>query len=133
MSFLLDTNILSAHLKGGYPRLESKFMQHGGQLYTSTLNLGELYVWAYKSPKSVSRLQDIAKLIVDVKCLDICLQTAEIFGSIRTHQIATGTLTPTLDLFIACAALLRDYTIVTHNTADFANIPGLRVVDWLAP
>jgi predicted nucleic acid-binding protein len=24
-------------------------------------------------------------------------------------------------------------TKVTHNTTDFANIPGLRVDDWLTP
>ena len=30
-------------------------------------------------------------------------------------------------------ALVHGLTMVTHNTADYANIPGLTVVDWLIP
>jgi predicted nucleic acid-binding protein len=29
--------------------------------------------------------------------------------------------------------LVYDLTMVTHNTADFQNIPGLRLDDWLTP
>lgn len=36
-----------------------------------------------------------------------------------------------MDLLIATTALTYDLTLVTHNVADFQNIPGLRVVDWL--
>jgi tRNA(fMet)-specific endonuclease VapC len=38
-----------------------------------------------------------------------------------------------MDLMIAATALLYDLTLVTHNTKDFSHIPGLRMVDWLAP
>jgi tRNA(fMet)-specific endonuclease VapC len=34
---------------------------------------------------------------------------------------------------IAPVALVHDLTLVTHNTADFRNIPGLRLEDWLVP
>jgi predicted nucleic acid-binding protein len=33
---------------------------------------------------------------------------------------------------IASVALVHDLTLVTHNTADFRFIPGLRLDDWLA-
>jgi len=36
-------------------------------------------------------------------------------------------------LLIASVALTHDLTLVTHNTADFQNIPGLRLDDWLIP
>jgi len=32
---------------------------------------------------------------------------------------------------IAAVALVHDLTLVTHNTADFRPIPGLRLEDWL--
>ena len=38
-----------------------------------------------------------------------------------------------LDLLIASVALVHDLTLVTHNTADFQNIPNLRLEDWLTP
>jgi predicted nucleic acid-binding protein len=46
MSFLLDTNILSAHLRRS-ASLAHRFFQHSGRLYTASISLGELYVWAY--------------------------------------------------------------------------------------
>jgi tRNA(fMet)-specific endonuclease VapC len=36
-------------------------------------------------------------------------------------------------LLIATVALVHNLTLVTHNTADFQNIPGLRLEDWLTP
>jgi len=29
--------------------------------------------------------------------------------------------------------MVHDLTLVTHNTADYQNIPGLRLDDWLIP
>lgn len=46
MSFLLDTNICSAHMRrpGG---LAHQFFQYSGRLNTSSIVLGELYAGAY--------------------------------------------------------------------------------------
>jgi tRNA(fMet)-specific endonuclease VapC len=37
------------------------------------------------------------------------------------------------DVMIAAVALVHNLTLVTHNTADFQRIPGLRLDDWLKP
>jgi tRNA(fMet)-specific endonuclease VapC len=37
-----------------------------------------------------------------------------------------------VDLMIGTIALVHNLTLVTHNTPDFRNIPGLRPDDWLA-
>ena len=47
--------------------------------------------------------------------------------------MAEGIAVPVPDLMIASVALVYDLTLVTHNTADFRNIPGLRLDDWLTP
>ena len=52
MSFLLDTNIISEHLKrpsGTFHR----FLRHSGRLAVPTIVLGELYAWAYGRPGPV--------------------------------------------------------------------------------
>jgi len=36
-------------------------------------------------------------------------------------------------LMIGSVALVYDLTLVTHNTTDFQNIPGLRLEVWLTP
>ena len=45
MSYLLDTNICSAHLKRP-SGLSHRFIQYGGRLHIPTIVLGELYAWA---------------------------------------------------------------------------------------
>ena len=37
----------------------------------------------------------------------------------------------TMDLKIACITLAHDATLLTRNTGDFAQVPGLRVENWL--
>jgi predicted nucleic acid-binding protein len=34
---------------------------------------------------------------------------------------------------IASTALAHRLVLVTHNVADYVNVPGLTVVDWLIP
>ena len=34
------------------------------------------------------------------------------------------------DLLIAATALVNGLNMVTHNVADFQNIPGLLIEDW---
>ena len=34
---------------------------------------------------------------------------------------------------IGSVALHHDLTLVTHNTVDFRNIPGLHLEDWIKP
>ena len=46
MSFLLDTDTCSFHLKRP-SGLMHRFVQHSGRLYIPTIVLGELYTWAY--------------------------------------------------------------------------------------
>lgn len=62
MSFLLDTNILSAHLRRP-SGLSHRFIQYSGRLYTSTVVLAELYVWAYNRPDPRTALATIDDLL----------------------------------------------------------------------
>ena len=38
-----------------------------------------------------------------------------------------------VDLMIAAVALAHGLTLVTHNTADYCNVPGLLLEGWLTP
>jgi tRNA(fMet)-specific endonuclease VapC len=71
-------------------------------------------------------LQEVHVLVFDAIC-------AEKSGEVRGTLLQQGISIPTADLIIGCTALVHDLTLVTHNTADFQQIPGLRLDDWLAP
>ena len=131
MSFLLDTNIISFHLKR--PRgLTHRFVQYSGRLYVSSIALAELYVWAFGKGKPASTISAIeAMLRREVSRLDFDDDCAKKFGELRADSIRRGVGVGPLDLLIASVALVYDLTLVTNNTADFRNIPDLRLEDWL--
>lgn len=133
MSFLLDTNICSAHLKQP-SGLIHRFVQHAGRLYISTIVLGELYTWALRRGGR-QRLESIIErdLLPDLIVLDFDLACAARFGALRNELLRAGTVVNPVDLMIAAVAQVHDLTLVTHNTRHFEAVPGLRVVDWLKP
>ncbi|MGO8746354.1 MAG: type II toxin-antitoxin system VapC family toxin [Thermoguttaceae bacterium] len=133
MSFLLDTNICSAHLKrpGG---LTHRLIQYMGRLYLPTVVLGELYAWAYRRSNSSKLLHQIEnELLHDMVVLDYDRACAEKFGQVRGTLLQHGIVVDTTDLMIASVALVHDLTLITNNTADFRFIPDLRLDDWLTP
>lgn len=133
MSFLLDTNILSVHLRRP-SGLAHRFVQYSGRLYTSSVALAELFVWAYNRPDPTRVLDSIDRLLFeDITVLDYDRDCADTFGRIRIQLRRSGIEVPTADLLIASVALVFDLTLVTHNTSDFQSIPNLRLVDWLTP
>ncbi len=131
MSFLLDTNICSAHLRR--PRgLAHRFTQHAGRLHASSIVVAELYTWAYIQDDPTKILLAIETLLHnEVTVLSYDKQCAEEFGKMRGALRRQGVTVSPVDLLIASVALANDLTLVTNNVADFERIPDLRIVDWL--
>lgn len=95
--------------------------------------MAELYVWAYGRSDPSKALASIDKMLFhEVSSIDYDNDCAEEFGRVRIELRQEGVEVPSLDLLVASAALVYDLTLVTHNTADFQRIPGLRLDDWLA-
>lgn len=132
MTHLLDTDTCSAHVKrpGG---LAHRFFQYAGGLAMASVTLAELYAGAYHHPQPTRFLALIADLLQDVAVLDFDAICAERFGKVRGPLLQQGIQVATADLMIASIALVHNLTLVTHNTADYRNIPGLRLDDWLVP
>jgi tRNA(fMet)-specific endonuclease VapC len=132
MTHLLDTNICSAHMRRP-AGLAHRFFQYAGRIAISTVVLAELYAGAYKHPNAAKLLVLIRELLDEVAVVDFDSPCAEQYGRLQGALLRQGISVPTADLMIASAALVYDLTLVTHNTADFRNVPGLRLVDWLMP
>lgn len=132
MTHLLDTNICSAHMR--HPAGQAhRFFQYGGGITISTVVLAELYAGAYKHPNPPKLLALINDLLQEVAVLDFDSACAEEFGKLQGGLLQQGMTVSVADLMIAAVALVHNLTLVTHNTADYQNIPGLRLDDWLTP
>lgn len=132
MTHLLDTDTCSAHMKRP-AGLAHRFTQYGGGLAIASMTLAELYAGAYKLPNPARLLSGIADLLRDVVVLDFDSACAEQFGQVKGPLSRVGINVPTADLMIASVALTHNLTLVTHNTADYQHVPGLRLDDWLIP
>lgn len=132
MSLFLDTDICLAHMKGN-TQVHGRFVQYGGRLHISTVTLGELYAWALRVKASPMRMQSLLELVKEVRVLALDESTAGKFGELRASQLDRGLGRPNFDLLNAAVALDHNLTLVTHNIQDYADVPGLTVVDWLAP
>jgi tRNA(fMet)-specific endonuclease VapC len=132
MNFLLDTDTCSVHMRRP-AKLAHRFIQHTGQIAISTVSLAELYAGAYKLSQASRLLALIGDLRREVVAWDSDSACAEKFGQVRGALLQKGISVPTTDLMIASVALVHDLTLVTHNTADYQNVPGLRLDDLVKP
>lgn len=131
MSFLLDTDICSAHMRRP-SGLMHRFVQHGGQLHLPAIALAELYAGAHLLPDPAARLAEINDFISAVRILEFDVPAAQAFGRLRGEMKRLGRTVNPIDLLIASTALAHDLTLVTHNVKHFQCVPGLRIEDWLA-
>ena len=112
-------------------QLAHRFVQYFDQLAMPTIVLGELFAGAYKHPDPTRLVNLIQDLLQEIHVFDFDADCAEQFGRLRGQSLRQGTPVSTVDLMIAAVAIVHDLTLVTHNTRDFQNVPGLRLIDWL--
>jgi tRNA(fMet)-specific endonuclease VapC len=74
-----------------------------------------------------ARLQRQVDLFGKWLVLPLDQEAAGLFRQFQKQRVRIGTM----DLKIACIALAHDATLLTRNTVDFAQVPGLRFENWL--
>jgi tRNA(fMet)-specific endonuclease VapC len=132
MSFLIDTDIASAYVRG-VGLVQNRFLQYTGWLSLSVVTFAELKIWLYRknTPNIIAR--ELASLEQQVSVMEMDNVVADKAVSLGASLLDGGITVALPDLLIAATALVHGLTLVTHNTQDFQNILGLMVVDWLAP
>lgn len=132
--FLLDTNVWAVYLRGKSllvrQRLASKSAH---EIVVGSVILGELLYGTLRSANPVKNRAAVDALIAPYVCLPYDQRAADQFASLRHHLETLGTPIGPYDLQIAAIALANDCTLVTHNTAEFSRVPGLRLEDWELP
>ena len=74
-----------------------------------------------------AKLQRQIDLFADWIILPWDADSADLFVRHRRQGLRIGSL----DLKIACISLAHDAIVLTRNTKDFAQVPNLRIDNWL--
>lgn len=130
MRYLLDANAVIALLNDTTSPIARRVRRHVPRdIGVSVVVIHELYYGAFKNQrveKNVSRVEALQFPVVELDQED-----ARHAGEIRAQLASKGTPIGPYDALIAGQAKARKLTLVTHNTAEFQRVSGLKVEDWI--
>lgn len=133
MSYLLDTNIVTAIIKKKETiNLKLREVRINRQkLFISCLTYyevkrGLMYANATRQMSLFNNLSAEATLVF-LDDLEIIERAAAIHADLR----GKGTLLEDADILIAATAIARDLILVSHDS-DMLRVTGLKLEDWLA-
>ena len=128
MKYLIDTNI-AIHARDGFEPVLDRLADHDGVVFLSALSLAELQRRLCKpGPDLALRQARLKTILKTLPVLPFDAAAAETYGQILA-QIG-WTRRQDFDRLIGAHALASGCTLVTANTADFSDIPGLIIEDW---
>lgn len=131
MLYLPDTNVWIHHLNPGPSIVRSRLSAHSpSQITLCDVVKAELYYGACKSARREANMALLETLFAGFVSFAFDGEAARIFGDIRADLARKGTPIGPYDLQIAAIALANDCVLITHNTAEFSRIAGLKLEDW---
>jgi len=129
VGYLIDTNI-AIHARDGTDSVLDKLAEHDGEVLLSALSLAELQRGLYRdSALTAIRQARLEVLLRGIPVLPFDAATAEAYGRILAQcGWAKG---KDYDRMIGAHAISSGSILVTNNEADFRDIPGLAMENWL--
>jgi tRNA(fMet)-specific endonuclease VapC len=129
MRYLLDTNAVISMLNQADRKVVLSVEKHRRQdVVTSSIVVHELYFGAYKSASPQKNVAAIE--LLNIAVLDFDSADAREAGRVRAHLAGKGRPIGPYDLLIAGQALRHDLVLITANTREFRQVPGLICEDW---
>lgn len=104
--------------------------QRGEPVYTTAINVAELYHGAHSSQKNIDRaVGRIEKILGRFSILNLDYDSAKLWGEL-TGRLKKSNSIGELDLFITSMALANKQALVTKNKKHFEKVPGLQIEGW---
>lgn len=129
MTYLPDTNTISAYMRGDNPKIVEKMTAAFGELTLSVIVLAEREFGVAKGSSANARvkLAELAQTLpVEPFTRDDCTHYAAIRHDLEAHGAGIGPM----DTLIAAQALRLGATVITRNVREFGRVPGLKVENW---
>lgn len=132
MKYILDTNICIYLMKRQPPEVRRRFEAlRVGDVFISAITLAELEHGADADPTlASSRRRQLDAFLRLVPALPFDAAAARQYGRIRNARKALGR--NRFDTLIAAQAMASGRVLVTNNEADFSDIEGLSIENWVA-
>lgn len=133
MKYLLDTNTCIRYINGRAPQIRDRMRTiSDADIAISAVTQGEMYTGSAKSetPERSRSRQDA--FFIRFASLPFNEAAANEFGRIRARLEQAGTPIGPYDMQIAATAIAHGLIVVTHNTAEFSRVDGLKLEDWEA-
>lgn len=122
-SYLIDTNVVIDYFDNRLPSMAVTWVeQHMDNGACSISIINRIEIFSYKASDD-----EEAKLIDFTDRCDLLYLTDEIAA--RTASLRQAIKMKLPDAIIAATALQYGLTLITRNTNDFKNVPGLTVVN----
>ena len=129
MAYLIDTNI-AIRARDGTDAVLAKLAEHDGEMLLSALSLAELQRGVYRDPSLIAiRQARLEVLLRGLPVLPFDASAAVIYGRIIAQ--CGWVRRRDYDRMIAAHAISSHSTLVTNNLADFSDIPGLSMENWV--
>lgn len=131
MRFLLDTNICIYAMKARPPAVAKRLAElRSSDLAISSVTVYELWYGVQRSSAVARNGVALLEFLAPLRQLEFDADDAAVCARIRAELDAGGRPIGPYDLQIAAQALRRKLTLVTHDTAEFKRIKGLKIADW---
>ncbi len=137
MGWLIDTNIWIAIERGRLAAADIHAITKQDPVYLSPVNIAEMQFGLEMLKAGVMKQKAAAALrrLRRKPQLRITVETGEVFGVLasKLKKAGRGADFRINDLWIAAQTIQRDFTLLTSNSKDFADIPGLKMVGLRIP
>jgi tRNA(fMet)-specific endonuclease VapC len=127
---LLDTNACIAHLRGIGRVTERLRALAPPDVAVCSVVRSELMFGAARSRDPARERAVVEAFLTPFRSLPFDDMAADDYAEIRAVLESQGMRIGAYDTQIAAIARCRGLTLVTHNTGEFARVPGLQWEDW---
>ena len=125
--FLLDTNIISALLKGEAVIADN--IDKAESVFLPIIVIGELYYGAAFSTQVERNTVELKKITSLYQALSLDEETTVVYGNIKSALRKKGKPIPENDIWIAAIAVQNDLPLVTRDN-HFKEIDELSLISW---
>ena len=128
MMYQLDTNVVIQILRGDKAIIKQVYEVGIDNCCISEITIAELYYGAVKGNRK-SNFDDIDIIRRMFQIIPI-YDSFEQLARIRLGLKNQGKLIDAYDMMIGATAVYYGFTLVTHNTKHYTNIPDILLKDW---